>query len=775
MFVVQPPTKRSLITQYISIHYQYYYNSVTSLHQVTVMAKKTFARIAVNLSLDRTFDYRVPSHLGRKIRVGSMVNVPFGSGKQMGYVISFPKKPYVGRLKEIHSLVGDREMLPPLLLRLGKWMSDYYCCTIEQAIRVMLPAVVRGRKVKAKKHKVVLFSKDVDVTTILPGLERKAPKQAAAVKFLLLRRQSSLSTLKNVTKVSSRGVQSLVKRKIIVIEEKLEERDPYANHTVLPTRPLKLNDEQGNALSRIIDSLNESRQRAILLFGLTGSGKTEVYLQAISECLRQGKQAIILVPEIALTPQTMERFRSRFGDQVCVLHSHLSDGERFDEWTKVNEGRATVAVGARSALFAPFRNLGLIVVDEEHEATYKQDAVPRYQARDVAVMRAHLENATVVLGTATPSLESFYNVEKGKYILTKLTQRIDRQPLPTMEIVDMCGEASAAGKPQVLSQRLVSAITDVLAVNEQVILFLNRRGFATHLQCLKCGYAASCPDCSKNVTYHRHDMRLMCHLCGYIEKVPDRCPQCGDSGIRFGGLGTEKVESVVKKVFPHARIYRMDSDTMTKKDAYRQVLTAFRAGEIDMLIGTQMIAKGLHFPNVTLVGIIFADQTLNMPDFRAGERTFQLLVQVAGRSGRGQSSGHVLVQTYTPFHDVLSAAIRQDFESFYRLEIKHRMQLGLPPAKHLVLIVVKGADEGLVADSANNFFNALHAEVCHDASISPPLPSPVLKQRGLYHYHILLSSEKIVQLGRALKRLIVRFKLPKTVRLTIDIDPYSLL
>ena len=739
------------------------------------MKRAKLARVVVNLSLDRTFDYRVPSFINNKIQIGSAVNVPFGKGSQIGYVISFPKTSEVEHLKEIHSLVGDREMLSTSLMRLGKWMSEYYCCTLEQAIRAMLPAVVRGGKIVPKKRKFVSLSQSVNHKFNLEKLEKKAPRQAAAVKYLLFRQQSSLSLLTRTTKISHQAIQSLVKKKVIIIEELVEERVPGSSHIVLPTSPLELNNEQQDALDKIKDSLYQSRHRVILLFGLTGSGKTEVYLQSITECLKLGKESIILVPEIALTPQTVESFRSRFGNQVSVLHSHLNDGERFDEWTKINKGKTTIVIGARSALFAPFRNLGLIVVDEEHESTYKQDNIPRYQARDVAVMRGHLENATVVLGTATPSLESFYNVKKGKYGLAKLTKRIDKQPLPIMEMVDMCSEATGSGRPQILSSRLIRAIKEALAANEQIILFLNRRGFATYMQCLKCGYVASCPDCSINLTYHRNLGQLMCHLCGFITKAPDYCPQCQDSNIKYGGLGIEKVESVVRNVFPRARILRMDSDTMRKKQAYREAFIDFRAGEIDILIGTQMIAKGLHFPNVTLVGIIFADQTLNMPDFRAGERTFQLLVQVAGRSGRGNSPGHVLVQTYTPYHEVLLSAIRQDFENFYRTEIKSRMQLRLPPVKRFVLIIIKGEAEEVVEQTANKFSQELGAETIIGMTMSPPMPSPVLKKRGLYHYHILLSSEKMMMLSRSLKKIISQFKLPKGTYITIDVDPYSLL
>ena len=739
------------------------------------MTTPKLARVTVNLSLDKTFDYRIPPHLTQKIRIGSMVNLPFGKSRQTGYVISFPKNSPINQLKEIDSIVGDREMLSPPLVRLGEWMADYYCCTIEQAIRSLLPAVVRGRKIKTKKRKVVRLNEKVDPALLLERLEKKAPRQAAAIKYLVKYKECVLSSLVRVTKISYKAIQSLEQQETLTIEEGNEERDPMADIAVLPTQPLSLNAEQQEALDRIKESFDQDRKRAILLFGLTGSGKTEVYLQAIAECFNRGKEAIVLVPEIALTPQTVERFRSRFGDQVSVMHSHLSDGERFDEWTKINEGRVSIVVGARSALFSPFRQLGLIIIDEEHENSYKQDQIPRYQARDVAVMRAHMENATVLLGTATPSLESYHNCTRGKYVLTKLTHRIDKQPLPAVEIVDMCTEATAAGRPQILSRQLINAARETLAAGEQIILFLNRRGFATHMQCLKCGYVAECPDCSLNFTYHRHALQLRCHICGYIKKAPAHCPSCGDADIRYGGLGTEKIESVVKKVFPSTCIVRMDSDTMTRKNAYRDAFTSFRAGEVDILIGTQMIAKGLHFPNVTLVGIIHADQTLNMPDFRAGERTFQLLVQVAGRSGRGKNPGRVLVQTYTPYHEVLLSAINQDFETFYSGEIITRNQLGLPPIKHLLLIVFKGENEEQVEEIAHNFSHVLDTRIAPDTTVSGPMPAAIVKKRKLYHYQILLSAEKITKLSRLIKSLLSQFKRPKGIGITVDVDPYSLL
>ncbi|MEO6034861.1 MAG: primosomal protein N', partial [Verrucomicrobiota bacterium] len=447
--------------------------------------------------------------------------------------------------------------------------------------------------------------------------------------------------------------------------------------------------------------------RTFLLHGVTGSGKTEVYLQAIAHALEKGNGAIVLVPEISLTPQTVERFKARFSSGplktlVAVLHSHLSGGERHDEWHKIRQGRARIVIGARSAVFAPVDPLGLIIVDEEHENSYKQEESPRYHARDVAVVRGQMENAVVVLGTATPSLESFYNVTKGKYALLELLQRADDKKMPVVRVIDMRQVARKEKAPQIFSHQLKEAITQRLEKKEQTILFLNRRGFATSMQCPLCGYIAECPNCSVSLTYHRAAEKLACHICGHEQKAPTICPEpkCRNPQIRFSGMGTEKVENTLAKLFPHAKIKRMDSDTLKRKEDYRNILGDFKRGKIDIFVGTQMIAKGLHFPNVTLVGIIYADLSLHVPDFRAGERTFQLLTQVSGRAGRGDIEGEVFVQAFTPFHPAIQFARRHDFAGFYEQEIEFREQLKYPPLSRVALLTIKGRNEEKVNLSA---------------------------------------------------------------------------
>ncbi|MGD0746171.1 MAG: primosomal protein N' [Verrucomicrobiota bacterium] len=540
--------------------------------------------------------------------------------------------------------------------------------------------------------------------------------------------------------------------------------------------------------------------RVFLLHGVTGSGKTEVYLQALAHALERGRGAIVLVPEISLTPQTVERFKARFSSGklqtlVAVLHSHLSAGERHDEWHKIRQGRARIVIGARSAIFAPVEPLGLVIVDEEHEHTYKQEEAPRYHARDVAIMRGRMENAVVVLGSATPSLESYYNCKRGKYVLLELPERVDDQKMPHVRVVDMRQAARGEKGIPIFSNQLKEAIHQRLDRGEQTILFLNRRGYSTALQCPKCGYVAQCPNCSLALTYHRPEQKLRCHICGFMDAVPASCPnpKCRNPAIRYAGLGTQKVEETLAKLFPHARVRRMDADTMKRKDDYRKVLGDFRVGKTDILIGTQMIAKGLHFPNVTLVGIIYADLALHQPDFRAGERTFQLLTQVAGRAGRGDVEGEVFVQAFAPFHPAIQYARRHDFTGFYEQEIEFREQLKYPPASRVALLTLKGRNEDKVKFSAEHLKKVLESTVrspqsggmqtvngglkavdFSDLIIAGPAPAPLLRAETFYRYQIMLRTRAMSRLSQQLAKIVGGLALPDGVTLSVDIDPVNL-
>jgi primosomal protein N' (replication factor Y) len=529
------------------------------------------------------------------------------------------------------------------------------------------------------------------------------------------------------------------------------------------------------ALHHIKEALRERRFSVVLLHGVTGSGKTEVYLQAIDEALKLGRGAIVLVPEISLTPQTVEGFKSRFAENVAVLHSRLSAGERLDEWEKLREGKARVVVGARSAVFAPIRDLGLIVVDEEHEHTYKQEETPRYHARDLTVMRGTLENATVILGSATPSLESSWNAAIGKYRVFHLPRRIQNRPLPGVAIVDMREEIKRTGKMSFFSRRLLGAMEERLAKGEQVILFLNRRGFSPIMICRRCGFVQKCPHCSVSLTTHHEGGAMVCHLCGYVAVPPDRCPSCRSPHLRFPGLGTQKLELMVSKLFPEYRVGRMDTDSMTGKDAHAEALGAFRRGELRILLGTQMIAKGLHFPNVTLVGVMCADTALHLPDFRAAERTFQLLTQVAGRAGRGEVHGEVIVQTYAPNHPAIIAAGQQDYEAFYRQEIRFRQELGYPPVKRFVVVTLRGRNGEAVRWIGTRLAALLKGSAPPEIEVLGPAPAPIARARGQYRWQLILKGESVLRMNAALRDALGGFRAIKGIQIVVDADPVSML
>ena len=980
------------------------------------------ARVSLEIALRKEFDYSIPASLADQVDVGSRVQVPFGPRKILGVVTAVAEESGQVNLKPILKVIGAQTLVTPKVLKLARWIGEYYCCAPEIALKSVLPEAVRKEDASWRER---LFVRVLPVTGEFP----KLPKRQQGVWNLIEpRREILLSELVELAETTAATVRKLEDRGLIQITSEISERDPYARETILATQPIIVNPAQAAALEKIKHAMNECSTRVsrveadvapasreataftpiteatarkrnlphfeipgftyhitwhthdklvlspearaktlaachfwhgnkmkcyaagvmpdhvhlliqplpvqeagkvgvhslteilhsikslsahevnqamkhtgpvwldesfdrlirseadlhktwnyiwnnprkiglvgameeypyiwtpsvaappqnvrrdaghhprdagatqnaseaakqsatFLLHGVTGSGKTEIYLQAIAHALEQGKGAIVLVPEISLTPQTVERFKARFSSGklqtlVAVLHSHLSAGERHDEWHKIRQGRARIVIGARSAIFAPVEPLGLIIVDEEHEHTYKQEEAPRYHARDVAIMRGQMENAVVVLGSATPSMESFYNCKRGKFTLLELPERVDNQKMPYVRVVDM-RQAMRDGKgPPLFSPQLKEAITQRLERGEQTILFLNRRGYSTSLQCPKCGYVAECPNCSVSLTYHRIEQKLACHICGHSEKVPAVCPEpkCKNPAIRFAGTGTQKVEEVLAKLFPKARVKRMDADTMKRKDDYRQVLGDFRAGKIDILVGTQMIAKGLHFPNVTLVGIIYADMALHQPDFRAGERTFQLLTQVAGRAGRGDVEGEVFVQAFTPFHPAIQYARRHDFVGFYEQEIEFREQLKYPPASRMALLTLKGRNEEKVKFSAEHLKRELEKNLIsagapaaivsapaddaewfgegakpdtrgacapqknlfRDLIIAGPAPAPLLRAENFYRYQIMLRTRAMSALSRELVRIIQSLVLPDEVTLVVDIDPVSL-
>jgi primosomal protein N' (replication factor Y) len=737
------------------------------------------AKVVVDLALDREFDYRIPTQLAGIVQIGSRVVVPFGKTTAQGYVVGMADNSQYPRLKEISEVIGKKPLLGDKILELTRWMGKYYCCPVELCVKCALPEVVRKAKISWKERQFVrpgkISPEDYD------RLRKRAPKQARILDVLQKSEGMFVFKLLKLADTDAATVKKLAQKGYAQVSDQVDERDPFGGEVFLPTTPLSLTPDQQKALdlckAAIDQTSSSSAPSPVLIHGVTGSGKTEIYLQAIEHALHQGKDSIVLVPEISLTPQTVERFRARFQNQrITVLHSNLSAGERHDQWHKIRDGESHIVIGARSAVFAPVQALGLIVIDEEHETSYKQDEAPHYNARDIAVMRAKIERAAVVLGSATPSLESFYNARRGRYTLAELPTRVDNQKMPVIRIVDMRQEAIRQKGRYVLSVKLRDAIQKRLDKHEQVILFLNRRGYATHMFCPKCGHIAKCPNCSVSLTYHRNASQLLCHLCGHIIRAPTNCPECRDPAIRYAGMGTEKVESAIQNSFPKARVQRMDSDMMTRKTLYREILGAFRVGKIDILVGTQMIAKGLHFPNVTLVGIIYADMALHLPDFRAGERTFQLLVQVAGRAGRGDVEGEVIVQSFTPFHSAIQYARQHDFVGFYEQEIEFREQLRYPPLSRLICITARSRSESKASFYTQALTRELQKRIPDKvAVVADPTPAPLAKVQNQYRYQVMLRTQHIMQVVESLSRVLASLNPPDDVKIAVDVDPLSLL
>jgi primosomal protein N' (replication factor Y) len=760
------------------------------------------ARVSLEIALRKEFDYLIPAALAGQVDVGSRVQVPFGARKILGVVTAVAEESGRANLKPILKVIGAQTLVTAKVLKLARWIGEYYCCAPETALKAVLPEAVRKEDAGWRER---LLVRALPVSGEFPKLPKR---QQEVWNIVEERREILLSELVKLAETTAATIRKLEDRGLVSITNEISERDPYAKEIILASQPLVLNPAQSVALEKIkaamekrnaeVRMMNDETKVAptrtstssfnihpstFLLHGVTGSGKTEVYLQAIAHALEQGKGAIVLVPEISLTPQTVERFKARFSSGklqtlVAVLHSHLSAGERHDEWHKIRQGRARIVIGARSAIFAPVEPLGLIIVDEEHEHTYKQEEAPRYHARDVAVMRGQMENAVVVLGSATPALESFYNCLKGKFSLLELPERVDDQKMPHVRVVDMRQAARDGKGTPIFTPQLKEAITQRLEKGQQTILFLNRRGYSSSLVCEKCGHVCECPNCSLALTYHRPEQALRCHICGWSEQVPKICPneKCKNPGIRYSGLGTQKVEDVLEKLFPRARIRRMDADVMKRKEDYRQVLEAFKHGDIDILIGTQMIAKGLHFPNVTLVGIIYADMALHQPDFRAGERTFQLLTQVSGRAGRGDIEGEVFVQAFTPFHPAIQYARRHDFNGFFEQELEFRKQLNYPPFSRVAMLTLKGRNEDKVKFSAEHLKRELEKikTELKGLTISGPAAAPLARAENLYRFQIMLKTRAMSRLSSALAKITATLTLPDDVTLAVDIDPVDL-
>lgn len=730
---------------------------------------------------EKPLAYAVPSGLKGYSGTGALVRVPLLNRSCLGLVCEgLGEDVPPGKLKYVHDALYAGPVVTPDLIRLALWMSRYYAASLESVLETLVPAPVRA--IMAPKTTRLLELARPPSAEELDALSRRAPRQAELLRFLQQQdRPVPRTLLLNRLKLAPTSCDALVKKGLLreILEGDLREAyaDDLADAEAAPAMELTLTDEQAAALADIEQSLSADEFRTHLIHGVTGSGKTEVYLRAIERVLADGGGAVFLVPEVALTPQTLGRLRSRLSkldEKVVVWHSHLSAGERADGWMAMARGEARVVVGARSAIFAPIHNLKLVIVDEEHEPAYKQAETPRYHGRDVAVYRAMLCRATCLLGSATPALESLYNVETKNYRLNRLSKRVDDRQLPTVHLVDMTREKLNPHGAVTISNLLADKLAERFERQEQAILFLNRRGYNTSMLCLECGYVAECPHCSVTLTYHRTDNRCKCHVCGYQERTPRRCPKCGSAKYRGRGYGTQKIEDTVQKILPRARIMRLDTDTMSKKHLFRKILADFRTGKIDILVGTQMLAKGLDFPNVTLVGMVDADIALHVPDFRAAERTFQLLVQVSGRAGRGDKAGEVVVQTFLPHSPPIQFARRADFEGFLHEELEQRREYHYPPFRHLVRHLFRGRNPEKVAFFAEQWSKVLEEKLEHEVEIRGPAPAPLEKVKDTYRFHLWYFVGNVSRVLPAVVALRKDFPMDDDVIDVLDVDPVDL-
>jgi primosomal protein N' (replication factor Y) len=718
-----------------------------------------------------TLDYKVCLELIGHVYVGSRVKVPLQGSTRLATVIEIKQTTSVKKLREIIELL-DTPVLPKDLVSLAKWMAHYYCCPLRKVLQVILPPSVR----KDTGAKQQLFIKPLldksRLKELCESLRLTSHTQAEVVSTLLQAPKGLLlSELMEKARVSRSPIDTLIKKNILSSSLITIDRSKLLEWEFFRTKPKSLNSEQVKALESIKHSLNTNKFQTHLLYGVTGSGKTEVYLQAIQHALEQGKSIIFLVPEIALTSQTIERLRSRFLQKLAILHYQLSVGEKRDAWHNIAANSTPIVIGARSAVFSPACRLGLIIVDEEHESSYKQaEESPRYHARDIAVMRAKLNQATVILGSATPSLESYQNTFLDKYHLNTLSKRADKAHLPQIQIIDMRPQYQKAKGFTLFSEILIEKIKQKIALGEQILLFLNRRGYHTSQLCLNCSYMVSCPHCDISLTFYLKENQFRCHLCDFYLLPPKSCPKCHAEGqLKFKGVGTELVERSLKALLPEARTLRIDRDTTRHKGSHELLLKQFRTGKADVLIGTQMIAKGLHFPLVTLVGVLMADSNLQIPDFRASETTFQLLTQVAGRSGRGSLLGEVIIQTLLPEHMILSLAQQQDFEGFFAQEIQTRRLFSYPPFTRLVKLIFSGKIESQVVEYAEKIRKDLMRKLINNCEVLPLIACGHAKIKDMFRYQFLIKAKKLIPILPQLHQIPQH----KEIKLSIDVDPLS--
>ncbi|MHA6251347.1 primosomal protein N' [Oceanobacillus sp. CAU 1775] len=788
--------------------------------------------------IDQTFDYEIPEQYIDVLVPGMRVIVPFGPRKIMGYVVKITSESAFKRLKPIEEVLDIVPVLTNELLDLGQWLAKETLSLSISALQVMLPQVLKSKykkeihrlneeqlspeledlfagrdvityeefetslikhsqlkkeidqekvmidyivksKITKKYETMVRPKKDIlQLEEALVDFSKSAKKQVAILNYFIDHPEEiSQKILLNKLKTTSSTVKALVEKGLLETYRKEVFRNPFDDDSIVQTEPLLLTDEQDQAIQPILESIEKVEHEVFLIHGVTGSGKTEIYLQAIQEVINQGKEAIVLVPEISLTPQMVHRFKGRFGKNVAVMHSALSAGEKFDEWRKIQRKEVQVVVGARSAIFSPFENLGIIIIDEEHETSYKQEEQPRYHARDVAIYRGKKNKFPVVLGSATPTLESFARADKNVYKLQTLHKRTNEKPMPEVITVDMRNELHA-GNRTMFSRLLMDKMKACIERGEQIVLLLNRRGYSTFIMCRDCGHVKECPHCDIALTYHKNTNILKCHYCSFEETVPTICPECESDLIRYFGTGTQKVEESLAQLMPEATVLRMDVDTTRKKGAHEKILTAFSEKKADILLGTQMIAKGLDFENVTLVGVLTADSMLNLPDFRSSERTFQLLTQVSGRAGRHDLTGEVIVQTYTPEHYSIELASQYNFEDFYKKEMAIRRTFQYPPYFYLALITVSHPNHVKVVQSAQSIVGQLQERVSGQTIILGPTPSPIPRIKDRYRYQCMIKYKNEPELRKYITEMQQSFSdemRKNDLQIIVDMQPYHMM
>ena len=734
-------------------------------------------------SLNKVFDYNIPQNLEDKVAIGSIVLIPFGRNKKLeeGFVTNIKESTSF----EVKDIAGvEKASLTEEKIALSKWLAKKYFSNIAECMKLMLkPGTTSKNFANRISKKQATFAKinisKEELSKYIADKKIKSEKQIAILNFLMSNESAQVTEIIEKTDTSRAIIKTLEKNGLVSLYKDQIQRNPLTNKNIVKTNNLKFTEEQENAYKKVLNSINNEEYKEFLLYGVTGSGKTEVYLQLIEEVLNKGKSAIVLVPEISLTPQMINRFISRFGKEIIsVLHSKLSVGERHDSWEKIENGEARIIIGARSAIFAPAKDLGIIIIDEEHDSSYKSEMSPRYNAKEVASQIAKYNNIPVLLGSATPDISTFYKTEIKEIEVLKLTKRANNSNMPNIKIVDLRKEL-ANGNRSMISMELYKKILENLKNKKQTILFLNRRGFSTFIMCRDCGFVAKCPNCNISLTYHKKEEKLKCHYCGHEEKLINICPECGSKKIRHFGTGTQKLELEINKIFPKATTIRMDIDTVTKKNSHEEILRKFNEDGIDILIGTQMIVKGHHFPNVTLVGVVSADGSLNIDDYRASERTFDLLVQVAGRAGRENMQGNVIIQTYNPENYSIEYAKKQNYEDFYNIEIKLRRQLRYPPFCDIIMLGISGEQEKNVCDISNKLYDKLESQIKQNAiqaNILKPLPAPIDKIKNRFRWRIIVKTNLNDKLIDIINNCLYDDEITKSnVRVIADTNPTNML